>query len=65
MRRPGSGQVAGATFTETASFAVVDLEGGLQLLAIGPPGFRPRIGDRVTVGEHGDGTYDMRLPGAR
>ena len=58
-RRSGVGRIAAATTTDSASFAIVDLERDLQLLAIGEPGLELRIGDRIGARDHGDGTFDL------
>jgi hypothetical protein len=56
---PGKGVVAGATYTDTNSFAIVDLDGGLQVLGLGDSRLRLVVGDEVVVRPHGDGTYDL------
>ena len=57
--RPGTGVVAAATTTEVASFAMIDIESGVRVLAIGPPSLRPQIDDIVTLSQDSDGTFSL------
>jgi hypothetical protein len=54
--------VAASTTTETASFAMVSLDGGVRVLAIGPVGQKVRIDDLVHVAQETDGTFSLVSP---
>ena len=55
------GHVMASTVTDTAAFAVVQLEGGARILAHGEPTQRPQAGDEVNLHKLNDEVWAMEV----